>query len=159
MGKVRRIVTGAGADGRSLFVSDGPAPQAGGMSEVWPARKETEPSGLNMPPGGLRWVVFDLPPDEVTRQHLAAQPVAGMEKDGFHQTPTLDLVMILDGNLTLELDTGSVELHAGDCVIQQGTRHAWRNRSDKPVRMACVVLSQHGVKPIGLPGGRRKGRK
>lgn len=159
MSTVRRVVTGTGANGRSLFVSDGAAPEAGGMSEVWPARHSGQPSGLNIPPGGLRWVVFDLPPDAVTRQHLAARPVAGMESDGFHQTPTIDFVMILDGDLTLELDDGSVELHAGDCVVQQGTRHAWRNRSDQPVRMACVVLSQHGVRPIDLPGGSKKGQK
>jgi mannose-6-phosphate isomerase-like protein (cupin superfamily) len=112
-----------------------------------------------MPPGGLRWVVVDLPPDKVTREHLATQPVPGMEKDGFHQTPTIDFVMILDGDLTLELDDGSVELHAGDCVVQQGTRHAWRNRSDRPVRMAVVVLSQHGVKPVDLSAGSGGGRQ
>ena len=43
--------------------------------------------------------------------------------------------MVLDGEVSLELDTGEVLLEPGDCIVQRGTRHAWRNRSDKPVKM------------------------
>jgi hypothetical protein len=25
-------------------------------------------------------------------------------------------------------------------VVQNGTRHAWRNKSDKPVKMAFVII-------------------
>ncbi len=28
----------------------------------------------------------------------------------------------------------------GDCVVQRGTNHAWRNKSGRPVRMAVVML-------------------
>jgi hypothetical protein len=41
----------------------------------------------------------------------------------------------------LELDEGGVDLRSGDCVGQRGTRHAWRNRSGRPVRMAVVMVS------------------
>jgi hypothetical protein len=40
----------------------------------------------------------------------------------------------------LALDTGEVELHAGDCVVQRATRHAWRNRTDRPARIAAVMM-------------------
>jgi hypothetical protein len=43
--------------------------------------------------------------------------------------------------VSLQLDDGEVALCAGDCVVQRGTRHAWRNRSGRPVRMAAVMLS------------------
>jgi hypothetical protein len=31
-------------------------------------------------------------------------------------------------------------LRAGDVLIQRGTNHAWANRSDKPCRLAVVLL-------------------
>jgi hypothetical protein len=33
-----------------------------------------------------------------------------------------------------------VDLRAGDVVIQRGTNHAWRNKSDKPCRILFVLL-------------------
>jgi quercetin dioxygenase-like cupin family protein len=91
--------------------------------------------------GGSSWRVFDLPPDEVVAAWLASQSKGGAGADGFHRTDTLDYVMILDGEIALELDRGSVALRSGDCVVQRGTRHAWRNRSGRPVRLAVVMLS------------------
>ena len=52
------------------------------------------------------------------------------------QTRTLDFCLILDGEVTLVLDTEEVALHAGDTVVQRGTNHAWSNRSNKPCRIA-----------------------
>jgi len=34
-----------------------------------------------------------------------------------------------------------VQLKPGDCIVQRGTRHAWRNRSDGPVKMMAVMVS------------------
>jgi hypothetical protein len=31
-------------------------------------------------------------------------------------------------------------LKAGDVVVQLGTRHAWRNRSEHPARMFFVLI-------------------
>ena len=63
------------------------------------------------------------------------------EASGFHRTDTLDYVMILEGAVTLELDRGSVVLGPGDCVVQRATRHAWRNQSGRPVKLAVVMIS------------------
>jgi mannose-6-phosphate isomerase-like protein (cupin superfamily) len=49
--------------------------------------------------------------------------------------------MVLEGEISLELDTGEVLLEPGDCVVQRGTRHAWRNRSGGPVKMMAVMVS------------------
>jgi mannose-6-phosphate isomerase-like protein (cupin superfamily) len=47
--------------------------------------------------------------------------------------------------MTLELDDGErVHLRQGDCVIQNGTRHRWRNPLDEPCLMAFVSI---GGKP------------
>ena len=33
-----------------------------------------------------------------------------------------------------------VTVHAGDVLIQRGTNHSWVNRSNKPCRLAVVLL-------------------
>ncbi len=60
---------------------------------------------------------------------------------GMHRTETIDHVIILDGEVWLEVDNQEqVLLQRHDVVIQNGTRHAWRNRSDQPVTMAVFMI-------------------
>ena len=60
---------------------------------------------------------------------------------GMHTTDTVDYVIVVAGEVWLELDDGQeVLVKAGDCVIQNGTRHAWRNRADVPCVMAAVMI-------------------
>jgi mannose-6-phosphate isomerase-like protein (cupin superfamily) len=150
---VRRVVTGVDASGRSVFLSDGDAYGGEQWAEVW----ITDPAAgmdavvdpqlgttvLEPPAGGTAWRVFEVPTDEDMRAAMAqaAGRMEGIEPDGFHTTHTIDYVMVLEGEISLELDTGEVTLHPGDCVVQRGTRHAWRNRSGKPVKMMAVMLS------------------
>jgi uncharacterized cupin superfamily protein len=78
--------------------------------------------------------IVAFPPDRAFRADARA-PHAGMQK-----TRTLDFCLVLQGEITLVLDTEEVELKAGDTVVQRGTRHAWSNRSET----ACVVaISSH----------------
>lgn len=58
------------------------------------------------------------------------------------QTETLDFVCVLEGSVTLVLDTEEVDLEEGDTVVQRGTRHAWSNRSNVPCTL--VISSHHG---------------
>ena len=47
----------------------------------------------------------------------------------------------VSGEVYLELDDGSeVLLKAGDCVVQNGTRHAWRNRSSANCVTAVTLV-------------------
>ena len=58
-----------------------------------------------------------------------------------HQTDTVDYVICMTGEIDMFLDdTRFVTLRAGDVLIQRGTYHAWANRSDKPCRLAVVLL-------------------
>lgn len=60
---------------------------------------------------------------------------------GTHTTDTVDYGIVLEGEVWLELDDGKqVHLKPHDVVVQNGTRHAWRNKSDKPVKMAFVLI-------------------
>ena len=114
-------------------------------------------SGNFLPaPGESRMCILTFPPDSqmMTREFdgraameefAAKQPemAALREKDdpAMHRTDTVDHVLILDGEVWLELDgQEEVLLRPRDVVIQNGTRHAWRNRSNKPVTMAVFMV-------------------
>jgi mannose-6-phosphate isomerase-like protein (cupin superfamily) len=148
---MKRVITATGADGKSYFesVTDA-APQfaelrASAAREPLAAAVPVSAAGaapLEPQPHATTWRVFELPDDAIVAQYLKAQGASkrGDADAAFHRTHTLDYVMILDGVITLELDRGSVTLGPGDCVVQRGTAHAWRNKSGKPVRMAVVMV-------------------
>ena len=53
-----------------------------------------------------------------------------------HKTNTVDYAVVYGGEMWLELDDGeTLHLNRGDVVVQNGTRHAWRNKGNKPVTM------------------------
>jgi quercetin dioxygenase-like cupin family protein len=58
-----------------------------------------------------------------------------------HTTDTVDYGIVLEGEVWLELDDGKqIHLQAHDVVVQNGTRHAWRNKTQTPVKMAFVLI-------------------
>jgi len=105
--------------------------------------------------GGTRFIVATIPsradqaraaaPDILRAEYNAKVPGLGpaheRDQHGMHTTDTVDYVVILSGEVWLELDDGkAVLVRAGDCVVQNGTRHAWRNRSDAPCVLAAVMV-------------------
>jgi mannose-6-phosphate isomerase-like protein (cupin superfamily) len=66
-----------------------------------------------------------------------------MEPDhpGMHTSDSFDFDVVVSGEVVLELDDGAeVVLKAGDCVIQNGTRHAWHNHSSQRCVVAFSVM-------------------
>jgi len=58
------------------------------------------------------------------------------EDPAMHKTNTVDYAVVYDGEIWMELDDGeTVHLERGDVVVQNGTRHAWRNKGTEPVTM------------------------
>jgi mannose-6-phosphate isomerase-like protein (cupin superfamily) len=58
------------------------------------------------------------------------------EDPAIHKTNTVDYSVVYEGEIWLELDDAkTVHLQRGDVVVQNGTRHAWRNKGTKPVTM------------------------
>jgi mannose-6-phosphate isomerase-like protein (cupin superfamily) len=58
------------------------------------------------------------------------------EDPAMHKTNTVDYSVVYDGEIWLELDDAeTLHLKRGDVVVQNGTRHAWRNKGAKPVTM------------------------
>lgn len=112
-------------------------------------------ANLVPPPGGIHWRVVEFPPDSVVPHDADANDVAAEVSEkvpdwlshvdptrpGMHQTPTIDFATVLSGEIWLELDSGEVHLKPGDCVVQRGTMHAWRNRSDSRCVMSFVLIA------------------
>ena len=63
---------------------------------------------------------------------------------GMHTTATIDYEFVVSGRCILELDDGATrEVGPGDTVVQNGTRHAWRNPFDIPCLMVVVTVGAH----------------
>ena len=72
------------------------------------------------------------------------------------KTRTLDFCLILEGEITLVLDTAEVQLAAGDTVVQRGTNHAWSNRSDRVLHHRDLITRRGGLMTVpGTPKPRR----
>lgn len=69
--------------------------------------------------------------------------LAHMDPDhpGMHQTDTIDFVYVVWGRCVLELADGAkIDVKAGDIVVQNGTRHAWRVPHDEPRTVLSISL-------------------
>jgi uncharacterized cupin superfamily protein len=174
---VRRVVTGHDADGNPVFTSDGPpphsfeAPNGPAVADVWslagPAETPDdgfEPEGgfpIEPPAAGMWWRFIRLPlpdqslPREQQFLHSGDDPLFSSDRPGMHATATLDLCVILDGEIELEVEDGCVRLGAGDCVVQRGTQHRWRVVGDGPCTYAVALfgldstaaVADHGLEP------------
>jgi mannose-6-phosphate isomerase-like protein (cupin superfamily) len=64
-----------------------------------------------------------------------------LDNPGMHTTDTIDFDYVVSGEVVLELDHGAeVHLHAGDCVVQNGTRHRWTNPSSQPCTIVTALV-------------------
>jgi mannose-6-phosphate isomerase-like protein (cupin superfamily) len=105
---------------------------------------------------GYRFGFFTIPPDSTTieenidftaaLEHVS-QVLPGLldvlepDNPGMHTTDTIDADVVISGEAWLELDDHEeVHLMPGDVVIQNGTRHRWRNRTDQPCVLFVVLL-------------------
>lgn len=157
--RVRRVVTGHAND-RSVVVADEeldgmPLGAGGGHGWVVWGRDDTasypddgmEPqlSAMFPPVGGCRLSVTQLAPggseafDQFVVEELAEW--ADPARPGMHRTASLDFDIVLSGDLVLQLDDGTeVELHPGDVVVQNGTRHRWVNRGSVDAVLAVAIV-------------------
>jgi quercetin dioxygenase-like cupin family protein len=141
--KFRRVVTGHDANGKAMIWIDADA-----TNHKFPNEKITST---------LMWSTDATPTcilgdeDEGGRILGSAPPLGGsrftmMEfqpgnEATMHQTDTVDYVLCISGEIEMTVDgSKSVTLRTGDVLIQRGTNHAWTNRSDKPCRLAVMLL-------------------
>jgi mannose-6-phosphate isomerase-like protein (cupin superfamily) len=120
----------------------------------------SEPGGVAYfpPVGGFRFGLFTIPPAQQadSPEDMAAAMaevesklpgmMAHMEPDapGMHTTDTTDFEIVLSGQIVLELDDGAeVTLNPGDTVVQNGTRHRWRNPGTVPAVIGVAIVGAH----------------
>lgn len=148
---IRRIITGHNSEIAEVLI-DGAAtnakyPSPGTVSTlIWstdstpakiPAGVEIEDMGARQigtspPKNGTRFAVIDFPPGN---------------SPYMHRTETLDYVIVLEGEIEMELDASTVKMKAGDIMVQRGTNHAWANRSNARARVAFVLID---AEPLGI---------
>ncbi len=134
-----------------LWVTDRTPARTKGIRETLniPHTIEPPPNGsvcriVTFPPDA--WFIKDVKPSEVrsyfksTGSPDACTYAADAPHPYMEKTRTLDFCYILEGEITLVLDTEEVHLKTGDTVVQRGTNHAWSNRSDKP---CTIIFCQH----------------
>ncbi len=155
---IQRVVTGHDANGRACFKSEDVAEPKliptgdANFLLLWttamvPADNNDETDGrerdvgttLN---GGSAFRIVDMLP--------------GGESP-FHRTNSIDYGIVLDGEIELELDDGhktTVRKHG--VIIQRGTNHLWRNTTDKPCRIAFILIEAPAYRHNGVPLGEAK---
>ncbi|MFZ5618853.1 MAG: cupin domain-containing protein [Pseudomonadota bacterium] len=59
-----------------------------------------------------------------------------------HKTDTLDVIVLVKGDVDLLLDDGAAKaMKPGDVVIQRATNHAWVNRGRETALLVAVLIS------------------
>ena len=184
--RVRRVVTGHDAGGKSMFLIDGPAPNVKEMAsmpglaltDLWetkgaPARNEgaaddaDRPVRLEPPKNGTIVRIVEFPPDAAWRGRTDGRAgfdsiSAGHAQDAhssdpmMHKTASVDYIIVLKGEIHAIMDRGETLLKAGDVLIQRGTNHSWSVRGNEPCIIAAVLVS---AAPVGGKGPVRKAAK
>jgi quercetin dioxygenase-like cupin family protein len=88
--------------------------------------------GTAPPAKGSRFAVIDFPPGN---------------KPHMHRTETIDYVIVIEGEIEMDMDDSTVKLKAGDVMVQRGANHAWANRGTKRARVAFVLID---AEPLGI---------
>ena len=149
---IRRVVTGHDHNNIAKVIRDGEATNhksgaSGAQSTlIWitegapaemPIGEQVEDLGariLGTPPpaNGTRFAVITFPPGNPGRMH---------------RTETIDYVIVMQGELDMDMDDSTVKLKAGDVMVQRGTNHAWVNRGKEVARAAFVLID---AEPLGI---------
>jgi quercetin dioxygenase-like cupin family protein len=91
-------------------------------------------------------ILGTYPPVNGSRFMIAEYPLGNHPR--MHRTETIDYIIVLDGEIDMEMDKGAmVTMKRGDVMIQRGTYHSWINRSAEVCRMAFVLMD---AEPLGI---------
>ncbi len=148
--QVRRVITGHNTNGKAVVKIDEVAthaftgrPGATGINvwttEGFPANNDGEDDA------GLRKVGTTLPNGTIFRMLEFAPGLAARN----HRTDSIDYIVVLSGEIDMELDDSVVHLKAGDVMVQRGTIHNWVNRGSAPCVLAVILIAAKSVEAGG----------
>ena len=147
---VRRVITGHDAGGKAIVKIDEVAkhafvgrPGATGIN-VWttqgfPANNDGAEDA------GLRKAGTTLENGTIFRMLEFAPGLAARN----HRTDSIDYIVVISGEIDMELDDSKVHLKAGDVMVQRGTIHNWVNNGTAPCRIAFCLID---AKPVAAGG-------
>jgi quercetin dioxygenase-like cupin family protein len=148
--QVRRVITGHDANGRAIvkidevsknIVSSRPGASANVIwtTEGFPANNDGQADE------GLKKAGTTLKNGTIFRIIEFAPGVAARN----HRTDSIDYIVIMSGEIDMELDGSSVHLKAGDVMVQRGTIHNWVNKGTQPCVLAVVLVDAKSVEAGG----------
>ena len=137
-GRMRRVVTGHNAAGKSYIVSD----EMADLANLWTTKPDQplgpapsgEPRQLSHATGETRFFLTAIQPSKDPKPNLE-------NRVGFHRTPGIAYCFMLTGEIVLLVDTQEVRVRAGDLVVERNTMHSWRNEGTLPVAMLITVVN------------------
>jgi mannose-6-phosphate isomerase-like protein (cupin superfamily) len=148
---IRRIVTGHDEAGVATILWDDsfaePMPGKSGLTTpLWST--SAMPAGIHIGSYVIdpRTLPYDTPPPQNGTRLLVID--YGPGKSGtMHRTETIDYVIVMEGEIDMDMDEATVHLKAGDVMVQRGTNHAWCNRGTVNARIAFVLVD---AMPLGI---------
>jgi mannose-6-phosphate isomerase-like protein (cupin superfamily) len=175
--RVRRVLTGHDAEGKSTIIADGFAANAKEMppgsglavTELWetasvPASNDGHSDAgnravrLEPPKNGTLFRIVEFPPDSQWQNRPDARdwakalkadhaPDKSSRDPMMHKTNTVDYIVVLKGEIFAILDKGETHLKPGDVFIQRGTNHSWSVRGSEPCVIAVVLVDAKPLSP------------
>ena len=145
---VRRIITGHDEDGKAIVKIDEICNhfregRPGGMvCNVW-TTDSSPANNSKQDDAGQREGKFTMVENGTVFRILEFRP--GLQ-ERVHRTDTIDYIVVMQGEIDMELETGEeVHLKAGDVMVQRGTVHNWINRGTEPCLLAVILINANSV--------------
>lgn len=138
---MRRVVTGLDDAGKSCIMIDAPLPLRGAPAIAWrTAAAPADNSGRQDTAGPFDLAIFA---DGGTTFMLVEVPPG--YPPHMHATDTIDYMIVLQGELVMELEAEAVRMGPGTFIVDRGVQHSWRNDGPETVLLASVIIPAHPV--------------
>jgi len=186
--RVRRVLTGHDAEGKSTIIADGFAanmkemPPGSGLAvtELWETSVPADNAGrqdagnrkvrLEPPQNGTLFRIVEFPPDAQWQSRPDARdwakaldathaPDRSSRDPMMHKTSTVDYIVVLKGEIYAIVDKGETLLKPGDVFVQRGTNHSWSVRGNEPCVVAVVLVDAKPLSSLKKSAGTKKAAK
>ena len=168
--KQRRIVTGHNAKGKSIISFDDhgtnvthiPSWEGLYVTELWVTSESPienrgdkdralRPMKHDPDKHGTIFRLVEIPPESKTTFNAKGifselgSSNKPSESDSarhptMHKTNSVDYLVVISGEMIMQMEEGETLLKQGDCIVQRGTNHAWINKTDKPCLIAAILI-------------------
>jgi len=137
----RRVVTGLNAEGKSCIVIDDEIAQHGSAAVAWRSALPADNAGLA--DAAVPYSADIFHDGGSTFMLVEMEPGIGRY---FHATDTIDYLVVLQGEVVIELESGEAKMGPGTFIVDRGVLHSWRNDGPDKVVMASIILP---AAPVG----------